>query len=122
MTPYKLRARDSRPISWVKAARKSFEAFPQGAQDEIMEALTIAAEGDKAEIAKPMKGLGSGVFEVALKYRTDAYRTVYALQLADAIWVVHAFQKKSTQGIKTPRKEIDLIRERLKRLQPESNQ
>ena len=87
-----------------------------------MEALTIAAEGDKAEIAKPMKGLGSGVFEVALKYRTDAYRTVYALQLADAIWVVHAFQKKSTEGIKTPRREIDLIRERIKRLQKESNQ
>ena len=87
-----------------------------------MEALTIAAEGDKAEIAKPMKGLGSGVFEVALKYRTDAYRTVYALQIADAIWVVHAFQKKSTEGIKTPRREIDLIRERIKRLQKESNQ
>ena len=81
-----------------------------------MQALTVAAEGDKADIAKPLKGFGSGVFEVALKYRTDAYRTVYAVRLANDIWVLHAFQKKATQGIKTPKKEVDLIRERIKRL------
>ena len=56
------------------------------------------------------------MFEVALKYRTDAYRTVYALQLHDAIWVLHAFQKKARQGISTSNKDLDLIRERLKRL------
>ena len=111
-----MRSRDTRPISWINAARKSFEAFPKGAQDEIMQALTVAAEGDKADIAKPLKGFGSGVFEVALKYRTDAYRTVYAVRLANDIWVLHAFQKKATQGIKTPKKEVDLIRERIKRL------
>ena len=61
-----------------------------------------AAEGGKADIAKPMHGLGSGVFEIALPFRGDAFRVVYAVQLADEIWVVHAFQKKSTQGIKTP--------------------
>jgi phage-related protein len=66
-----------------------------------------------------MKGFGSGVFEVAVRYRTDAYRTVYAVQLGDAIWVVHAFQKKATQGVKTPQKKIDVIRERLKRLKRE---
>ena len=84
-----------------------------------MQALTVAAEGDKADIAKPLKGFGSGVFEVALKYRTDAYRTVYAVRLANDIWVLHAFQKKATQGIKTPKKEVDLIRERVKRLKRE---
>ena len=78
--------------------------------------MTIAAEGAESDIAKPMRGLGSGVFEVALKYRTDAYRTVYALQLHDAIWVLHAFQKKARQGISTSNKDLDLIRERLKRL------
>jgi phage-related protein len=62
------------------------------------------------------------VFEVALKYRTDAYRTVYALQLDDAIWVLHAFQKKAKQGSKTPKKELDLIRERLTRLKKELHQ
>ncbi len=57
-----------------------------------------------------------GVWELAIKERGDAYRVVYALQLGDDIWVVHAFQKKSTKGISTPRHEIDLVRERIKRL------
>ena len=65
---------------------------------------------------KPMKGLGSGVFEIALRYRSDAYQVVYAVQLADALWVVHAFQKKSKTGIQTPKADIDLIRQRLKQL------
>ena len=115
-------SRDTRPISWIKTARKAFEAFPEGAQDEILSALTIAAEGHKADIAKPLKGFGSGVFEVALKYRSDAYRTVYALQIGEDVWVVHAFQKKARSGIKTPKKELELIRDRLKRLKKELRQ
>jgi phage-related protein len=63
-----------------------------------------------------MHGMGSGVFEVALAFRGDAYRVIYTVQLADEIWVVHAFQKKSTEGVKTPRREVDLIKDRLKRL------
>ena len=114
-----MRSRDTRPISWIKAARKAFDGFPEGAQDEILRALTVAAEGRKADIAKPLKGFGSGVFEVALKYHTNAYRTVYALRIGERLWVVHAFQKKAKQGIKTPMKEIDLIRERLKQLKQE---
>ena len=78
-------------------------------------ALTIAAEGSKADTAKPMHGLGSGVFEIALLFRGDAFRVVYVV-LADEIWVVHAFQKKSARGVKTPKREIDLIKDRLKRL------
>ena len=108
--------RETRPISWIKAARKDFEEFPEEAQLEILRALTIAAEGQKADIAKPMKGLGSGVFEVALAWRGDAYRTVYAVQLGRDIWIVHAFQKKSKTGIRTPKQEIDLIEQRLKQL------
>jgi hypothetical protein len=54
------------------------------------------------DIAKPMYGMGSGVFEIALPFRGDAFRLVYAVQFGDEIWVVHAFQKKATQGIKTP--------------------
>lgn len=106
----------TREIAWIKAARKAFEAFPNGAQERLATALTIAAEGRKADIAKPMKGLGPGVFEIALAYRSDAYRVVYAVQLDGAIWIAHAFQKKSTQGIKTAKKDVDLIRERIKRL------
>jgi phage-related protein len=63
-----------------------------------------------------MHGLGSGVFEIAAPFKGDAFRVVYAVPLADEIWVVHAFQKKSTQGIDTPQREIDLIKDRLKRL------
>jgi len=100
----------------VKAARKDFEDFPEGAQTEILRALTIAAEGRKADIAQPMKGFGSGIFEVALTWRGDAYRAVYAVLIGEDLWVVHAFQKKSKTGIKTPTAEIDLIRHRLKRL------
>ena len=79
-------------------------------------ALTIVAEGRMPDIAKPLTGFGSGVMELALRHRGDVYRTVYALQIGDDIWVVHAFQKKSKTGIKTPRQDIDLIDERLKRL------
>ena len=87
-----------------------------------MRALTIAAEGRKADIAKPLKGFGTGVFEVALRYRTDAYRTVYAVQLEERVWVLHAFQKKAKQGIKAPKQDIDLIRKRLKQLKKELQQ
>ena len=106
----------TRPVSWLAPARKAFEAFPAGARETMMDALTVAAEGGMAGIAKPMKGLGSGVFEVALPYRGNAFRLVYAAQLGDELWVIHAFQKKSTQGIRTPKHEIDLIKDRLKRL------
>jgi phage-related protein len=106
----------TRPISWIKAALKEFETFPAGARSICLAALTIAAEGAKADVAKPMHGLGSGVFEIALPFRGDAFRVVYAVQLAEEIWVVHAFQKKSTQGIKTPQREIDVIQDRLRRL------
>ena len=95
---------------------KEFETFPEGVRSICLAALTIAAEGGKADVAKPMRGLGSGVFEIALPFKGDAFRVVYALQLSEEIWVLHAFQKKSTHGVKTPQREIDLIKDRLKRL------
>ncbi len=106
--------RNTRPVSWISAARKSFDTFPVDVQMAFFSALHIAADGGKAESAKPMSGLGSGVFEIALRHRGNAFRVVYAVQIGDKLWVVHAFQKKSTQGIKTPKHEIDLIKDRLK--------
>jgi len=106
----------TRPISWVKLARKAFDEFPVPVQTEALRALTIAADNRKAEHVKPLKGFDSGVMEILLRHRGDAFRVVYAVQIGYAIWVVHAFQKKSTQGIKTPKHEIDLVHERLKRL------
>ena len=108
-----------REIAWVKAARRAFDKFPIAVQRRMARALDAAARGEMAEIAKPLRGLASGVFEIALAYRTDAYRVVYAVRLGAAVWVVHAFQKKSKAGIKTPKPDIELIRQRLRRLQEE---
>jgi len=105
-----------RTISWIRAARKDFEAFPVRAIDRALDALTIIADGGTPDLAKPLSGLGAGVWELVIRERGDAYRVVYALQLGEDIWVVHAFQKKSTKGISTPRHEIDLVRDRIKRL------
>lgn len=111
--------RDTKPVSWIKAARKVFEAFPDAVQERANTALTIAAEGGKAEIAKPLKGLGPGILEIAIRYRSNAWRVVYMTELAGQLWVLHAFQKKSLVGIKTPKPEIDLIARRFKRLKLE---
>lgn len=105
-----------RVVSWVRAALKEYERFPAGARLEVDRALRVAADGEKADIAKPMAGLGAGVMEIAVKFRGDAWRAIYALQIGDDIWVVHAFQKKSTSGIATPKHEIDLIRDRIRTL------
>ena len=106
----------TRPVSWIKAARKDFEEFPQAVQLEALRALTVATEGGKADTVKPLQGFTGGVMEIVLKHRGDAFRVIYAVQIGADIWVLHAFQKKSTQGIKTPKYEIDLVHDRLTRL------
>jgi phage-related protein len=111
-----LDVRDTRKISWIKAARKDFEEFPKDVQSDMLDALTVAAEGGKSEKAKPFKGADGGIFEIALRFRGDAFRALYAVKIDRDIWVIHAFQKKSKSGIKTPRIEVDLVHDRLKRL------
>lgn len=108
--------RDTRPISWIKAARKDFEDFPYEAQLEVRRSLTVVAEGGWPDIAQPLKGSRSGAIELALRSGSDTFRLVYAWHLGSDIWVIHAFQKKSKTGIKTPKAEIDLVYARLKRL------
>jgi phage-related protein len=108
--------KNTRPISWIKAARKDFLTFPEDVQLIMLSALTIAAEGGKSDNAKPFKGVDTGVFEISLRHQGDAFRTIYAVKIGADIWVIHAFQKKAKTGIKTPQLDIDLIRERLKRL------
>jgi phage-related protein len=77
--------RKTRPVSWIKPALKDFQGFPDGAKGILLGALTIAAEGGKTDVAKPLQGIGSGVFEIALAFRGDAFRVVYAVQVADEI-------------------------------------
>lgn len=108
--------RNTRPVSWVKAAQKDFKKFPVEVRTICLSALTIAAEGGKTDIAKPLHGIGFGTFEIAVAFRGNAFRVIYAVQLGDEVWVLHAFQKKSKRGIKTPKGEINLIKNRLKRI------
>jgi phage-related protein len=82
----------------------------------MLTTLTVAAKGEKSDNAKPFRGIDGGVFEIALRYRGDAFRVIYAVKIGTDIWVIHAFQKKSKTGIKTPQMDIDLIRERLRQL------
>jgi phage-related protein len=105
-----------RRISWLQAALKDFDEFPAPVQVEMRRALTVAAAGSKSDKAKPFKGVDRGVFEIALRHRGDAFRAIYAVQIGTDVWVVHAFQKKSKSGIKTPKADVDVIRERLRRL------
>jgi phage-related protein len=113
---------DTRPISWLKGARKDFESFPADVQLDALRALTVAAEGGKADKAKPFRGVEGGVFEIALRYRGNAFRIIYAVQLGSDVYVLHAFQKKSKTGIKTPQSEVDLVRDRVKRLKGHSDE
>lgn len=115
MPPFTV-SRQTRPVHWIKAARKEFEDFPPRARETLLDALTAIAEGGHPSVAKPLTGLGSGVMELALRYRGDAFRVVCILQVDADIWVIHAFQKKSKSGIATPKQDIDVVRERLKRL------
>lgn len=108
--------RKIRQISWIKAALKEFQNFLESAREICVDALTLASDGSKADIAKPLHGLGSGVLEIALPDNGNAYRVVYTLHLATEIWVIHAFQKKSVKQATTPKREIDLIRQRIKYL------
>ena len=111
---------DTRPVGWIGAARKAFESFPAAVRDRVGTALTIAAEGGEADIAKPLKGFGPGVLEIAIRYRTDAWRVVCVTEVAGRLWVIHALRKKSKTGIGTPRADIDLVRSRLARLRRET--
>lgn len=104
-----------RTVRWVPAASKAYERFPVEVRDEIDDAINDLRNGGTPNKAKPLQGF-SGVLEIAIKHRTDAWRVVYALKIGEEIWMIHAFQKKSKSGIATPKAEIDTIRKRLKHL------
>lgn len=110
-----------KPLRWIASSKKDLSGFPEDVQRTTGYALHLAQTGEKATFAKPLKGLGSGVFEVVDDYNADTYRAVYAVQFEDAIYVLHCFQKKSKSGIKTPKQDIDLIKARLKTAQEDHN-
>lgn len=104
-----------KPVSWIGASYKDFRAFPDPVQDTMGYALFRAQIGAKHESAKPLKGFGgAGVLEIVADHVGDTFRAVYTVKFATAIYVLHAFQKKSKAGIKTPTEDLELIRRRLK--------
>ncbi len=94
--------------------KREVQAFPDGARKLIGDELQLIQFGGMPKDAKPFHGVGSGVLEIAIRYDTDAFRTVVAVQLGRKIYVLHAFQKKSKTGDKTPRQDVDLIKQRYK--------
>lgn len=101
-----------RPLVWMGNAKRNLQAFPKAAQKLLGDELQLIQFGGMPKDAKPFKGVGSGVFEIALRYDAEAYRTVLAVQLGEKIYVLHAFQKKSKKGIATPKHDVDLIKQR----------
>lgn len=104
-----------RPLRWIGSAKKDLLAMPDEVKDVFGFALFQAQVGLRHPNAKSLKGFGSaGVLEVVEDWRGNAYRAVYTVRFAQAVYVLHCFQKKSKQGIETPKADMDLIRERLK--------
>jgi phage-related protein len=101
-----------RPVVWLGNSKKNLRGFPDGAQKLPDDELQLIQFGGMPKDAKPFKGVGSGVLEIALRYASDAYRVVLAVQIGRRIYVLHAFQKKSKKGIETPKPEVDLIEKR----------
>ena len=106
-----------KPLHWVGSAKKDYQSFPSEVQDDMGYALGLAQLGGKHPHAKPWKGEGGGVFEIVEDHRGDTYRAVYTVRFAEVVYVLHAFQKKSKAGIRTPQEDVNLIGERLKRAQ-----
>jgi phage-related protein len=104
-----------RPLIWVGSSRQDVHAFPEPVQDRIGYALYIAQRGGKHRDTKPLSGFGgAGVLEVVTDQRGDTFRAVYTVQFQRAVYVLHAFQKKSKSGSATPRRELEAIRRRLR--------
>jgi phage-related protein len=103
-----------RPLYWIGTSLKEMAKFPSEVQRSIGFALGAAQYGGKHPSAKPWKGEGPGVVEVVKDYDGDTFRAVYTVRFADAVYVLHAFQKKSRHGIATPRRDIALVKERLR--------
>ena len=101
-----------RPVIWMGDAKKNILAFPEEVRKLIGDELQMIQFGGMPKDAKPFKGVGSGVIEIALKYDKEAYRCVQAVKLGECIYVLHAFRKKSKQGIATPKQDVDLIKQR----------
>jgi phage-related protein len=112
-----------KPVRWVGNSKDDLIGFPQEVRRRVGSALWDAQCGLKAPYAKPLRGFaGAGVLEIVDDHDGDTYRAVYTVRFAGAVYVLHAFQKKSKRGIATPKAELDLIKQRLKRAKEDYEQ
>jgi phage-related protein len=105
----------TKALAWIGSSRKDLKEFPAEVRSAMGYALYQAQLGLKAVNAKPLTGfVGASVLEIVDDFQTDTYRAVYTVRFRDAVYVLHAFQKKSRKGIATPKADLDLIKSRLK--------
>ena len=106
----------AKPVHWVGSARTDLQAFPPEVRTDVGFALWVAQQGGRPAQAKSLKGIvsGAGVLELVERHDGDTDRVVYTVRFKTAVYVLHAFQKKARSGIKTPKHEIEVIRERLR--------
>jgi len=111
---YNNRTGTERPVIWIGSSRRDVRGFPREVRRNIGQALYAGQQGETDPSAKPLRGFGGGsVLEIIVEHHGDTWRTVYTVRYAEAIYVLHAFQKKSKRGIATPKKDMDLIHRRL---------
>ncbi len=104
-----------KPLAWVGSAKRDLLVLPEEVIDAFGYALYVAQTGKRHERAKPLHGFGSaGILEIVEDWQGNAYRAVYTVRFAAAVFVLHVFQKKAKRGIATPKQDMELIRERLK--------
>ncbi len=103
-----------RSLVWMGDSLDNLREFPPEVRTAVGYALQLVQAGETPMSAKPFKGVASGVYEIVKRYDTDTYRAVYAVRIGEKIYILHAFQKKSKQGIKTPQSDVDLIKQRYK--------
>lgn len=107
-------AGDERPLFWIRSSLKDVQRFPAAVQEHVGYALGAAQFGGKHPDAKPWRGDGAGVFEIVEDYRGDTFRAVYTVRFEEAVYVLHAFQKKSKKDIATSQADKELIARRLR--------
>jgi phage-related protein len=104
-----------KPVFWIASSRKNLKKFPKSVRQTFGQALFDAQTGEKHPDAKPLKGFGgAGVLEVVEDDDGSTFRAVYTVKFAGVVYVLHAFQKKSRKGSKTPAEEIEKVKARLK--------
>lgn len=112
-----------KPLAWIGSSQKDYRAFPDPVKDDMGYALYQAQRGSKHVSAKPLKGFGgAGVLELVEDHDGDTYRAIYTVRFSNAVYVLHAFQKKAKKGRETPKSDIEAVKRRLRIAEEDARQ